>query len=168
MNIKITFDPPVYNGWKFEHYPNHENPFRARKNQDAVSAESLPELMDAIRRAENELLLFDPPIQAMWKYHSPVSWVPVEFYAMRDGRVFFRDERGEAHSEFISNFQNSHTLEKFRLVNDEYPELAKKVEAAVAVNRKAYEKVESLKRRFAHVTADLFASAKVKSGDSTA
>lgn len=164
MNIKITFDPPIYNGWKLEHFHNAEKPYRASKNKDYVSAETLSELEGAICKAESELLLFDPPIQAMWQCSSPVSWIPVEFYAMRDGRVFFRDERGEAHSEFISNFTNSHVLDKFRLINAEYPALAKKVDEAVKANQKAYQKAESLKRRFAKVTADLFASSKVMSG----
>jgi hypothetical protein len=164
MNIKITFDPPTYNGWKLEHYPSNDSPFRARKGQDFVSAESLPELCDAIRKAESELLLFDDPIKAMWKCSSPVSWIPVEFYAMREGRVFFRDERGEAHSEFVRNFNESHTRDKFRLINAEYPALAKKVDDAVKANQKAYQKAEDLKRRFAQVTADLFESVKVKAG----
>lgn len=129
-----------------------------------MSAESLPELCDAIRKAESELLLFETPIKAMWKYHSPVSWIPIEFYAMREGRVFFRDERGEAHSEFVRNFNESHTREKFRLINAEYPALAKKVDDAVRANQKAYQKAESLKRQFAQVTADLFESVKVKAG----
>jgi hypothetical protein len=164
MNIKITFDPPTYNGWKLEHYPNNSTPFNARKGLDFVSAETLPELCDAIRKAEAELLLFDTPIQAMWKCNSPVSWIPVEFYAMREGRVFFRDERGEAHSEIVRNFNEAHTREKFRLINDEYPALAKKVDDAVKANLKAYQKAEELKRRFAQVTADLFESVKVKAG----
>ena len=164
MNIKITFDPPIYNGWKLEHYPNNASPFNARKGQDYVSAESLPELCEAIRKAESELLLFEVPIKAMWKGNSPVSWIPVEFYAMREGRVFFRDERGEAHSEFFRNFNEAHTRDKFRLINAEYPALAKKVDDAVKVNLKAYQKAEDLKRRFAQVTADLFESVKVKAG----
>ena len=164
MNIKITFDPPTYDGWKLNHYPNNETPFRAQKGQDFVSAESLPELCNAIRKADSELLIFETPIKAMWKHHSPVMWVPVEFYAMREGRVFFRDERGEAHSEHIRNFGESHTQDKFRLINDEYPALIKKVDAAVKANQKAYQKAEALKRGFARVTADLFESVKVNAG----
>jgi len=167
MNIKITFDPPTYNGWKLDHYPSNELPFRARKGQDFVSAESLPELCDAIRKAEAELLLFDTPIQAMWRGNSASTWILVEFYAMREGRVFFRDERGEAHSEFVRNFDEAHTRDKFRLINDEYAALAKKVDDAVKANQKAYEKAEGLKRRFAQVTADLFESVKVKAGKET-
>ena len=168
MNIQIKFDPPTYNGWKLAHYPSNDSPFRAQKGQDFVSAESLPELCDAIRKAESELLLFDTPIKAMWKYHSPVSWIPVEFYAMREGKVFFRDERGEAHSEHVRNFGESHTQDKFRLINDEYPALIKQVDAAVKANQKAYQKAEALKRRFARVTADLFESVKVKAGKESA
>jgi hypothetical protein len=91
-------------------------------------------------------------------------WVPVEFYAMREGRVFFRDERGEARSEHIRNFGESHTRDNFRLINDEYPSLIKQVDAAVKANQKAYQKAEALKRRFAQVTADLFESVKVTAG----
>jgi hypothetical protein len=164
MNIKITFDPSTYNGWKLNHYPSNDTPFRAQKGQDFVSAESLPELCDAIRKAESELLIFETPIKAMWKKNQPVMWVPVEFYAMREGRVFFRDERGEARSEHIRNFGESHTRDNFRLINDEYPSLIKQVDAAVKANQKAYQKAEALKRRFAQVTADLFESVKVKAG----
>ena len=164
MSIKITFDPPVYNGWKLEHYPNNEKPFCARKGHDFASAETLSELRSEIHRAESELLHFDPPIKAMWKNNSPVAWIPVEFHAMRDGKVFFRDERGEAHSEYLTNLSSSHVSDKFRLINDEYPALAKQVDAAVKANQKAYAKVVALKIRFAKVTPELFESAKVVAG----
>lgn len=164
MSIKITFDPPVYNGWKLEHYPNNEKPFCARKGHDFASAETLSALQGEITRAESELLHFTPPIKAMWKHHSPVAWIPVEFHAMRDGRIFFRDERGEAHSEYIRNLESSHVSDRFRLINDEYHDLAKQVDAAAKANQKAYDKVVTLKRRFAKVTPELFESAKVVAG----
>jgi hypothetical protein len=164
MSIKITFDPPVYNGWKLEHYPNNEKPFCARKGHDFASAETLSALQGEITRAESELLHFTPPIKAMWKHHSPVAWIPVEFHAMRDGKIFFRDERGEAHSEYINNLSSSHVSDRFRLINDEYHDLAKQVDAAAKANQKAYDKVVALKRRFVKVTPELFESAKVVAG----
>jgi len=164
MSIKITFDPPVYNGWKLEHYPNNEKPFCARKGHDFASAETLSALQSEIHRAESELLHFDPPIKAMWLGYSRDLWIPVEFHAMRDGKIFFRDERGEAHSEYVSNLESSHVSDKFRLINDEYPALAKQVDAAVKANQKAYQKVVALKIRFAKVTPELFESAKVVAG----
>ena len=164
MSIKITFDPPIYNGWKLEHYPNNEKPFCARKGHDFASAETLSALTGEIHQAESELLHFTPPIKAMWKHNSPVAWIPVEFHAMRDGKIFFRDERGEAHSEHIRNLESSHISDRFRLVNDEYHDLAKQVDAAAKANQKAYDKVVALKRRFAKVTPELFESAKVVAG----
>jgi len=164
MSIKITFDPPVYNGWKLEHYHNTEKPFCARKGHDFASAETLSELQSEIHRAESELLHFTPPIKAMWNHNSPGAWIPVEFHAMRDGRIFFRDERGEALSEYISNFESSHVSDKFRLINDEYHDLAKQVDAAAKAYKKAYDKVAALRRRFAKVTPELFQSAKVVAG----
>ena len=164
MSIKITFDPPVYNGWKLEHYPNNEKPFCARKGHDFASAETLSALQGEIHRAESELLHFDPPIKAMWKHNSPVAWIPVEFHAMRDGKVFFRDERGEAHSGYLSDLETSHVSDKFRLINDEYHDLAKQVDAASKANQKAYDNVMALRRRFAKVTPELFESAKVVAG----
>ena len=162
MSIKITFDPPVYNGWKLEHNAHIPTPFCARKGQDYTSAETLSALQGEIHRAESELLHFTPPIKAMWK--DTVTWKPVEFHAMRDGKVFFRDERGEARSEYLSNLENSHVSDRFRLVNDEYHDLAKQVDAAAKANQKAYDKVVALKRRFAKVTPELFESAKVVAG----
>jgi hypothetical protein len=163
-DIKIKFDPASYLGWELNHFHSRDKPYGARKETDFLSADSLSELLSKIDTAEAELLLFDPPIKAMWKNHSPVQWIPVEFYAMRSGRVFYRDERGQAMSEFVRNFESGHTSDKFRLINDEYAELAKRVEAAVRANQKAFEKASMLKRGFAKLSPEIFESASVKPG----
>jgi hypothetical protein len=161
MNIKITFDPPITEtGWTLSHHHGAEKPFTATKQSDYLSAETLPQLIDAIRQAESHLLIFDEPIRAMKKDDSPVAWIPIEFFAMRDGKVFYRNELGEARYEFISNFTQQHIQSKYRLVNDGYLELATKVEAAARANQRAYDKVVKLKAQFAKVTDALFMSAK--------
>ena len=153
--IKITFDPPQYNGWTLEYLRQHDgNSFKGRKGADTVYAVSIEELMGKIDEASCSTLYYDPPIrcavQDKWTTNSP--WRLADIFAVRKGTFFYRyvgDE--EERMDFISNIEAGHR--KIRLFTEDYNEIAANINTLLGQNSKIVAKIEREKKRYQHVTA---------------
>jgi hypothetical protein len=153
-NITIKFDPPTYLGWKLSYYENETDSFRAFSGDGrGEKADTISELQAKIRKAEERVLFYDPPIKAMLRANDSQPWCPVEFYAISGDQAFYRDAKGEEHGLFITNMKNGFGG-KFRLVTPDYEKLAAKEAAAVKANQASYRKVMRIREQFPSVTAD--------------